>query len=267
MKYVVFSFDDGRKDFYKNALPILKKYNLTATVNIISDFVRNHAPSGFLTSENEFMTLDEIKEASSKGIEIGNHSKNHTNELEMIESFRLNDKCLDENKYGFASPGSYVCDKNIAPYYELVKDGRLLYIRSGRQIRRDGFFHAVLYVLLEKIKSPFLFWLYQKRNIIDIEKEYKFYPTIAVDSFTTVKQIEYTITRMKGNKAAIFMFHSVIPKTASGYGKDKWFNDIEDFEELCKFCAEHNDFQVVTNKRLDEIIGEEKLYSVLNLLI
>ena len=34
MKYVVFSFDDGRKDFYTNALPILRKYNLLATVNV-----------------------------------------------------------------------------------------------------------------------------------------------------------------------------------------------------------------------------------------
>lgn len=254
MKYVVFSFDDGRKDFYTYALPILKKYNMGATLNVISDFVGGHAPSGFLSSENEFMTFDEIYDSYTYGIEIGNHSKNHTNELEMVDGFRLDDKNDEKKKYGFASPGSYVCNKNIDSYYEFVKDGKLLYIRSGRQIKRDGLFHAVLYVLLTKIKSPFLFWLYQKRNIINLKKDYKFYPSLAADSLTTAKEMKYVISRMKDNYAAIFMFHSILPKTALGYGKDKWFNDIDDFEEICKFCSEHKEIQVVTNKYLHEIM-------------
>lgn len=38
MKYITLSFDDGRKDFFTNALPVLKKYNLPATLNVITDF-------------------------------------------------------------------------------------------------------------------------------------------------------------------------------------------------------------------------------------
>ena len=39
MKYVVLSFDDGRRDFYVNAFPILMKYKLVATLNVITDYV------------------------------------------------------------------------------------------------------------------------------------------------------------------------------------------------------------------------------------
>ncbi len=81
MKYVIFSFDDGRKDFYTNALPVLKKYNFTSVVNIIGNYIGSHAPKRFLSSNNEFMTIEDIKDSYEYGIEIGNHSMNHTNEI------------------------------------------------------------------------------------------------------------------------------------------------------------------------------------------
>ncbi len=154
---------------------------------------------------------------------------------------------------GFASPGSEVCNKNIPSYKKLVESGKLHYIRSGRQIKRDGYFHAALYVLLEKIKSPLLFWLYQKRNIVNINKKYDFFPSLAIDSFTTAEQVKYVISKLKDDHAAIFMFHSVLKKDDIGYGKDKWFNDIEMFDEVCRFCAENKDVQVITNNCLCEI--------------
>ena len=39
MKYVILSFDDGRRDTYLNAFPILKENDLTATLNVVSDFI------------------------------------------------------------------------------------------------------------------------------------------------------------------------------------------------------------------------------------
>lgn len=259
MKYVIFSFDDGRKDFYTNALPVLKKYNVTGVVNIIGNFVGSHAPKGFLSSNNEFMTLDDIKDSYEYGIEIGNHTMNHTNEISMVECFSVNDGKIDTAGYDFASPGSEVCNKNVAVYKKLVESGKLKYIRSGRQIKRDGYFHATIYVLLERIKSPMLFYLYQKRNLIDIKKNYDFYPSLAIDSFTNVKEVKYVVKKMKDNHAAIFMFHSILKKDDTGYGKDKYFNDIEMFDEVCRFCAENKDVQVITNRQLVEI-QEKRLW-------
>lgn len=64
----VLTFDDGYEDFYMEAFPILKKYNLKATQYIIVNFIGRR---GFLTNE-------EIKQLIDSGIvEIGAHTLDH----------------------------------------------------------------------------------------------------------------------------------------------------------------------------------------------
>ena len=41
-KSILSTFDDGYKDNYINAYPILQKYNLSATIFLISDFVNTY---------------------------------------------------------------------------------------------------------------------------------------------------------------------------------------------------------------------------------
>lgn len=65
-KTVVLTFDDGYEDFYTAALPILKKYNATATAYIIAGKIGG-----------PYMTWDQLKEAQAAGIEIGAHTMNH----------------------------------------------------------------------------------------------------------------------------------------------------------------------------------------------
>lgn len=61
------TFDDGYKDNYINAYPILKKYKIPATFFVTSGFVNNES----------FMTWDEIKEIAGGGFYIGAHTVNH----------------------------------------------------------------------------------------------------------------------------------------------------------------------------------------------
>ncbi|MEQ8175072.1 MAG: polysaccharide deacetylase family protein [Syntrophomonadaceae bacterium] len=70
-KPVVITLDDGYRDNYLYAFPILKKYGFTATFYITTDYV---AEPG---SEGTFMTWDEIKELDKAGMTIGCHTLNH----------------------------------------------------------------------------------------------------------------------------------------------------------------------------------------------
>lgn len=65
-KSVALSFDDGYADFYTDAFPLLQKYGFTATVYVISG-----------KDGGQYLTWDQIKEMSSKGIEIGSHTVGH----------------------------------------------------------------------------------------------------------------------------------------------------------------------------------------------
>lgn len=155
MKYIVLSFDDGRKDFYTNAFPILKKYQLKATLNVVTGFLgRNDLPV-FASANYACLSTDEMKECAVYGIEIANHSVNHTNDLEQIirGTEFIHNHLKTEQEIGFASPSSEISKKNIDKYKVLIKSNKVLYIRSGNQIKRDGLYYAGLYILYRASKS------------------------------------------------------------------------------------------------------------------
>jgi peptidoglycan/xylan/chitin deacetylase (PgdA/CDA1 family) len=68
-KPVVLTFDDGFKDQYTNAYPLLKKYGFVATFFIITRFADEERP--------EYMSWSEIELLHADGMEIGSHSYTH----------------------------------------------------------------------------------------------------------------------------------------------------------------------------------------------
>ncbi len=67
-KTVVITIDDGYKDNYTYAYPVLKKYDFPATIFIIADFIGR---------EKDFMSWGEIRTMSKDNISFGGHTKNH----------------------------------------------------------------------------------------------------------------------------------------------------------------------------------------------
>ena len=57
-KSVIITFDDGYRDNYTNAFPILKEFNMNATIFVISSYI----------NRDLYLTSDEIKEMSDYGI-------------------------------------------------------------------------------------------------------------------------------------------------------------------------------------------------------
>lgn len=67
---IVLSFDDGYKNFYENAYPLLKKYNMKAIEFVITNV--ETAPA--------YLSWEQIIEMDKSGlIEIGAHSQHHPN--------------------------------------------------------------------------------------------------------------------------------------------------------------------------------------------
>lgn len=69
-KSAVLTFDDGYRDFYTDAFPILKKYQMKGTIFLISSFL----------GRNDFLTLEQVTEMLDSGlIEVGSHTLHHAN--------------------------------------------------------------------------------------------------------------------------------------------------------------------------------------------
>ena len=77
---VALTFDDGFRSFLSDALPLLEKYNLPATLFVVSGYCgRSNRWPGQSPRVPEFELLDwtELREVSARGISLGAHTVNH----------------------------------------------------------------------------------------------------------------------------------------------------------------------------------------------
>jgi Polysaccharide deacetylase len=91
-RWVVITFDDGFRDFYSTAFPILEKYGFKATVFLASGFI----DKTFVTGRDCLRTL-EIKELAKKGVEFGSHTVSHP-QLKELSCEQISLELLDSKK-------------------------------------------------------------------------------------------------------------------------------------------------------------------------
>ena len=109
---VVFTFDDGYRDFLTTALPVLLRHKAPATVFIVAGMLGEKASWNENGKHVQLMAEDEIRHIKAQGVALGSHTMTHANlttldreELyrQLTESrSRLGD--LGESFYTFSYP-------------------------------------------------------------------------------------------------------------------------------------------------------------------
>ncbi len=110
---VAITFDDGLRNFYTEAWPVIHQYGFTATMHLPTAFISSHRRS-FLG--RECLTWDEVRELRAHGIRFGSHTVSHPklhelpwnaikNELELSK-LRIEEE-LGEVISGFAYPYAF----------------------------------------------------------------------------------------------------------------------------------------------------------------
>jgi len=159
-KPVVITFDDGNVDNYTNALPILKKYGLTAIF-----FIKTNG----ISQKGKGMTWDKLKEMTEAGMTIGSHSLTHRNmarmdeetlSFELKESKKILEKNLDiEVKY-FAYPGGSYSERTIeatkeAGYLAAVTTKHKVY----QEIKDENSLYELPRVHIDDEMPTFMDWI------------------------------------------------------------------------------------------------------------
>ncbi|WP_313965269.1 polysaccharide deacetylase family protein [uncultured Streptococcus sp.] len=110
-KVVWLTFDDGIADFYTIVYPLLKKYQMTATNNIITSFSEKEKPS--------VLTFDQIKEMKAQGLTFESHTVSHpdlaqsdtaTQKAELANSKQVLDKKLNQTTTTIVYPAGRYSD-------------------------------------------------------------------------------------------------------------------------------------------------------------
>ena len=258
-KYIIFSFDDGREDTYRNAYKVLSDKSLPATINVTSDFILHEEKyTCFKSSCNKSMKISEILECQKAGWEIACHGSKHQNDVEdiVLNISELEAFGVDVNNIGFASPNAEVTEDNCKDIHELLDNNTIAYIRSGRQTRREGIWYSVWTIINQYLKSKYVYWCLNKRNIL-YNNNKRFLYSVGISSYTTIKELKYLISRIKKDEAIILVFHSILKECDRGYNLDKWYWDIEKFEELCDWISHSSQFEVCTTKQWLELKGDK----------
>ncbi|MBT4805356.1 polysaccharide deacetylase family protein [Candidatus Woesearchaeota archaeon] len=147
-KLIVLTFDDARKGVYDFAFPLLKKFNFTATISVVPDWIdgKNIPEEEFYSL---FMSWNELKELSDSGFEIASHSLSHQNltklseeELvkELSESKRIIEEKLGDEVKHFCYPyGQYneTIFKEIKKEYQTAISVRKGFSKKDYQYSRQ----------------------------------------------------------------------------------------------------------------------------------
>lgn len=114
----VLTFDDGYEDFYSVVFPLLKKYQMKATMYIVYDFI----------GRKGFMNEEEIKEIMASGlVELGAHTLDHlylkflpenTQRKQIIESKKKLEELFGIQVKTFAYPYGAFSEETV----NLVKE-------------------------------------------------------------------------------------------------------------------------------------------------
>ena len=243
MKYVVFTFDDGRRDNYTYAYPVMKKYGITGTLFCTTGYIDGTwQKDKSWHSAGEAIHVDELKELQQEGWELALHGDKHTTEVNDIKraSLKMTSWGFSNRPIGFSMPNSNIEKEQLDAVIDAYLGAELLYIRAGRRINTRCLYAKILFVLYTYGKMQWAYNRFNNYNLTDLNQVDKSQVcSIVVRCKDDPEMIVRFIEQIPDNTCAILMFHSILPEDSQYYGTDPWNWSLMRFEQFCAKLQEY----------------------------
>ncbi len=238
MKYVSFTFDDGRRDNFTYAYPVMKKYGIAGTLFCTTGYIDGtwQKDESWL-SAGEAIRIDELKELQQNGWELALHGDKHTTEVEDLKcaSQKMAQWGFRNRPIGFSMPNSNIAKEKLDAVIDRYLGSELLYIRAGRQINTKSFSARALYALYT---YGHLQWAYNKFNNVNLTDlsriNKKQIYSVVVRCKDDPEMLARFIEQIPDNTCAVLMLHSILPEDSQYYGTDPWNWSLVRFERFCE---------------------------------
>lgn len=259
MKYVSFTFDDGRRDNFTYAYPVMKKYGIAGTLFCTTGYIDGtwQKDESWL-SAGEAIRIDELKELQQNGWELALHGDKHTTEVEDLKcaSHKMAQWGFRNRPIGFSMPNSNIAKEKLDAVIDRYLGSELLYIRAGRQINTKSFSARALYALYT---YGHLQWAYNKFNNVNLTDlsriNKKQIYSVVVRCKDDPEMLARFIEQIPDNTCAVLMLHSILPEDSKHYGTDPWNWSVARFEEFCKEIKKLNGTGRVETATLEQIVN------------
>lgn len=258
MKYIAFTFDDGRSDNYLLAKRIMDKYQFCGTVYITTGFIDGTwKESDILKSPTRPLTAKEINALHASGWEIGLHGDKHKTQIEdmQIALEKLLSWGIANCGWGISVPNSSASEAEVKALLESTYGKKTVYIRRGRKCDTSKLKNKVLYALYSILKLKWAYRRFNAENTFLREScNRSNIPSVVVKSNDRANIILDFIEALPDNSVVVLMLHSILSSDHAMCGKDPWSWDKKNFEMLCtglKSMENNKDLKV---KTLMEII-------------
>jgi len=117
---IVLTFDDGYRDFYTHAFPVLNQFGFTATVFLPTDYIGNGCPG---IRGKQHLSWEEVRELHAQGITFGSHTCSHP-QLREVGRDVLKDELARSHSAIETEAGA--CDGFCYPYKFPEQDGHFV---------------------------------------------------------------------------------------------------------------------------------------------
>ena len=262
MKYVSFTFDDGRRDNFTCAYPVMKKHGIPGTLFCTTGYIDGTwQKDESWHSAGEAIHVDELKKLQQNGWELALHGDRHTTEVDDLKcaSQKMMQWGFLTRPIGFSMPNSNIGKEKLDAVINAYLGSELLYIRAGRKIDTKSLSAKILFALYTYGHMQWAYNRFNNKNLTELTNiDRKQIYSVVVRCKDDPRMIARFIEQMPDNTCAVLMLHSILPEDSQYYGTDPWNWSVARFEEFCTIIHEFVSRGLCKVDTVNKILEEAK---------